>query len=412
MMEQFSAWTLGLMLFLTALTLYFHFFRYSSRTAEHAPNILTSIGIFGTFLGVALGLWDFDTNNIQGSVPLLMDGLKTAFWSSIVGLLGALSLKLREVLTLTATSTEERTQTASIDDLDNSLRLLAKVMNPDNEQGLAAQLKQQHQAAVAQINLVVETLETYQERQAEANAKALVGAIEMVMREFNTRINEQYGDNFKRLNESVIAMLEWQQNYKEQLNTLINEQERTSQSMKEASNSFEYMVRHANAFNGISESLQDLLSGLEAQRSNLQSHLGSFSELVNNAASGLPKLEERIVALTSGMADALQTQQRWAVDELSKMQRTVEQQLLQIQTDSAQRLQEQQQQSLGNLQRIGERVERQIVVLDESMETELNKALKSFGMQLTALSEKFVSDYAPLTDKLQRLVTMAERIDE
>lgn len=412
MMEQFSAWTLGLMLFLAALTLYFHFFRYSSRTAEFAPNILTSIGIFGTFLGVALGLWGFDTNDIQGSVPRLMDGLKTAFWSSIVGLLGALSLKLREVLTQTAAVTEDSTQSASIDDLDKSLRLLAKVMHPDNDQGLVQQLKQQHQATVSQIHLVVETLETYQERQAEANAKALVGAIEMVMREFNTRINEQYGDNFKRLNESVIAMLEWQKAYKDQLNGLITEQERTSQSMKDASNSFEYMVRHANAFNGISESLQDLLNGLEAQRSNLQSHLGSFSELVNNAASGLPKLEERIVALTSGMADALQTQQRWAVDELSKMQRTVEQQLLQIQTDSAQRLQEQQQQSLGNLQRIGERVERQVVVLDESMEAELNKALKSFGMQLTALSEKFVSDYAPLTDKLQRLVTMAERIDE
>jgi hypothetical protein len=33
-------------------------------------------------------------------------------------------------------------------------------------------------------------------------------------------------------------------------------------------------------------------------------------------------------------------------------------------------------------------------------------------MQLTALSEKFVSDYSPLTDKLQRLVKMAEQIDE
>ena len=51
-------------------------------------------------------------------------------------------------------------------------------------------------------------------------------------------------------------------------------------------------------------------------------------------------------------------------------------------------------------------------MLDESMEEELNKALKSFGMQLTALSEKFVSDYSPLTDKLQRLVKMAEQIDE
>ena len=60
----------------------------------------------------------------------------------------------------------------------------------------------------------------------------------------------------------------------------------------------------------------------------------------------------------------------------------------------------------------GERVERQFVVLDESIEAELNKSLKSLGVQLSALSEKFVSDYSPLTDKLQRLVQTAERVHE
>jgi hypothetical protein len=35
--------------------------------------------------------------------------------------------------------------------------------------------------------------------------------------------------------------------------------------------------------------------------------------------------------------------------------------------------------------------------------------MKSFGYQLTALSEKFVNDYTPLTDKLHDLVRMAEQ---
>ncbi len=412
MMEQFSLWTLGLIAVITALTFFFHFYRYSIRTAEVAPNILTSIGIFGTFLGVALGLWHFDTADIHGSVPKLMDGLKTAFWSSIVGLLGALTLKIRGAVAQTARREVQQTRVATIDDLDASLKHLADVMNPAADSGLPQQLGRQHLQTLDRMNDIISSLETYQERQAEANAKALVHAIEMVMREFNTKINEQYGDNFKRLNESVIAMLEWQQNYKEQLGTLIGEQERTASAMSEAGEAFEYMVKHANAFNGISESLQDLLNGLEAQRQNLQSQLGSLADLVNHAADGLPKLEERVVGLTQGMSDALQMQQRWAVEELTKMQRNTEQQLQQMQASSNQRLQEQQQQSLAQLQRLGERVERQVTVLDESMETELNKALKSFGMQLTALSEKFVSDYSPLTEKLQRLVAMAERIDE
>ncbi|MDK2779056.1 MAG: hypothetical protein KYX62_15495 [Pseudomonadota bacterium] len=412
MMEQFSAWTLGLMIAIAGLTVFFHVFRYSNRTAEIAPNILTSIGIFGTFLGVALGLWHFDTTDIQGSVPKLMDGLKTAFWSSIVGLLGALTLKIRAALAQTGRREVKQTRVATIDDLDASLKHLADQMNPEQDKGLPQQLQRQHIQSLERMNQVIATLENYEERMAEANAKALVNAIEMVMREFNTKINEQYGDNFRRLNESVIAMLEWQKQYKDQIRDLITEQERTSGSMKEASEAFEYMVRHANAFNGISESLQDLLNGLEAQRANLQAQLSSLADLVNHAADGLPKLEDRIVALTQGMADAVQKQQHWAAEQLGKMQQGIEQQLQQSLVDSGQRLQDQQNQSLQSLQRLGERVERQVSVLDESMEEELNKALKSFGMQLTALSEKFVSDYSPLTEKLQRLVQMAERIDE
>ncbi|WP_419813421.1 hypothetical protein [Bacterioplanoides sp.] len=412
MMAQFSGWTLGLMAVIVVLTLYFHIFRYSNRTAEIAPNILTSIGIFGTFLGVALGLWHFDTADIQGSVPKLMDGLKTAFWSSIVGLLGALTLKIRAAMSQVGRREVTQTRVATIDDLDSSLKHLADQFDAERDEALPRTFTRHHLQTIDRLDQVIASLDGYQERMAEANAKALVQAIETVMRDFNTRINEQYGDNFKRLNESVGKMLDWQNNYRDQLQQLITEQERTSGSMKEASHAFEYMVKHANAFNGISESLQDLLNGLEAQRQNLQSQLGSLADLVNHAADGLPKLEERVVALTQGMSEAVQSQQRWAVEQLGAMQRGVEQQLEQQLQASNERLQEQQHHSLQQLQRLGERVERQVVALDESMEEELNKALKSFGMQLTALSEKFVSDYTPLTKRLQQLVKVAESVTE
>lgn len=412
MTAQFSGWTLGLMLVIVALTVYFHVFRYSKRTIDVAPNILTSIGIFGTFLGVALGLWAFDASDIQGSVPRLMDGLKTAFWSSIVGLLGALTIKVRAVLTETAQSDNTPVRSATVDDLDRSLRTLVNCMDPDAMNSLPQRIQAQHRQSLDRFDQMVEALTSYQERMAEANAKALVQAIELVMTEFNTKINEQYGDNFKRLNESVIAMLEWQKTYKEQLTVLIDEQHRTSGAMQEASQAFEYMVKHANAFNGISQSLEDLMNGLENQRHNLQSQLGSLAGLVNNAADGLPRLEERVLALTQGMSEALQGQQRWAIEQLGQTQRNVEQQMQQQWQQSSERLQEQQHLSLQQLQRIGERVERQVTALDESMEEELNKALRSLGMQLSALSEKFVSDYMPLTDKLQRLVALADNIDE
>ena len=41
-----------------------------------AASILTIIGVFGTFLGIFFGLQGFEIENIEGSIPGLLDGLK------------------------------------------------------------------------------------------------------------------------------------------------------------------------------------------------------------------------------------------------------------------------------------------------------------------------------------------------
>ena len=46
---------------------------------ESIPQVFPTIGILGTFIGIAYGLWYFDVNNIEGSIPELLKGLKTAF---------------------------------------------------------------------------------------------------------------------------------------------------------------------------------------------------------------------------------------------------------------------------------------------------------------------------------------------
>ena len=43
-------------------------------------------GILLTFYGIWIGLLGFDTTDIAGSIPNLLNGLKTAFSSSLVGL--------------------------------------------------------------------------------------------------------------------------------------------------------------------------------------------------------------------------------------------------------------------------------------------------------------------------------------
>ena len=59
-----------------------------------AASIVTIIGVFGTFLGIFIGLLPFDTENIKDSIPPLIEGLKLAFLTSIVGICSAVTLKV------------------------------------------------------------------------------------------------------------------------------------------------------------------------------------------------------------------------------------------------------------------------------------------------------------------------------
>lgn len=50
------------------------------------PNLIAAIGIIGTFAGIFMGLLDFDTTKLDDSIPKLLDGMKTAFATSLIGL--------------------------------------------------------------------------------------------------------------------------------------------------------------------------------------------------------------------------------------------------------------------------------------------------------------------------------------
>lgn len=62
------------------------------RWIEQLPSIISTLGVLGTFLGITIGLVFFDTSDLDASIPLLLSGLKTAFFTSLAGMIGSLVL--------------------------------------------------------------------------------------------------------------------------------------------------------------------------------------------------------------------------------------------------------------------------------------------------------------------------------
>ena len=408
-LSHFSPLTLALMLLIAGMAAWFAGPGYTSVSVNHSPTILTSMGIFGTFLGVALGLFHFDTSDIQASVPALIDGLKTAFWTSIVGLAGALLVKFRHLTSVVKQSkVSEQYKAATVTDLANLLGSINDSLSDTDQQGLRFEIQMLRREQQEQSQHLLAGLKDYQQTMTKANTEALINALETVLQDFNTQINTQYGDNFKELNIAVGKMLEWQENYKVELEALLSTQRTNGDLLDKASGAFEKMVQHSEIFSSVSDSLATMLDALQLQSEGLNTYLTQLATVAAKASEGLPKLEGRVDALTTQLATSVSENQRQVSEFMTGSATALQDASLQINNTLAATLDSAQRGLHEKVEKMIDRTEQQVTRLDDAMEDELTKALTTFGYQLTSLSEKFVHDYTPLTERLSALVQLVE----
>ena len=379
------------------LIVYFHGPSYSLQTVKNAPSILTSFGIFGTFLGIAFGLMRFDSGNIEASVPIMIEGLGVAVWSSVIGILGALSIRLRYTVGSIRQASTEEGKSVTVSDLNNAIHALN-----ENLKELRVENKSDN------ANLLAAN-QQFQQDMVSANTEALSSAISGLLSEFNSRIQVQYGENFVKFNESLGHLLSWQENYSEQLAAMLKAQESSKDVMRHASASYEQMIVHSREFNRVAASLGELLKGLEHQTSNLEGYLSGLSGLVGQASEGLPALGDYVSELTVKLSSSIEENNRSLTQVLTQAANDINLTVEQVNQGLALSVNEAHSGLAQHVEAMTNKTSAHMQMLDESMEKELTQALQTFGYQLTALSEKFVNDYMPLTDRLREILSVAEQ---
>jgi hypothetical protein len=367
---------------------------YNERTVHDGPSIFTTGGIFFTFLGIAQGLYGFDPSKIDASIPLLLDGLKTAFIASVVGVGAALSIKLRyALLGLPALKHDTKTEGATVDDLYGQLIAVQQSIAGQEDSTLLTQLKLTRTDTNDRLDRLQRSYDEFARKAAENNSKALIQALQEVIRDFNTKISEQFGENFKKLNEAVGQLLMWQDNYRVQVSEMIRQQSETANNMSTAADRYTALVGKAEIFSSVASQLSQILTGLENQRSQLQDSLKALAQLLTSASTSLPQIESKIVQLTEQVTFGVRQNQ----DQMTQVIRNAGVSLQAAMEDAKkvlfENMQVANQQVNEHMQRLADKTTEQLVKLDTALETELSKSISSLGRQLTALSSRFVEDY-------------------
>lgn len=319
---------------------------------DYAPTLLASLGILGTFAGIVIGLLAFNPAAIQESITDLLYGLQTAFFTSIFGVFLSIVFKAFESL---LSRHEQEIASAAEDQTDNSieglltsqnqyLAQIAKSINDENtDSSLVNILKLYRSDAADQRKQVINALQSIsanqeQQSQIQADSKALLQAIterqevfanqlwlemakvsealsksateqvitalKQVIVDFNNNLTEQFGENFKQLNAAVGALVQWQENYRQQLEQMIEQYTQGVQAITQTETSVAHISQESAQIPVVMEKLKSVLDVNQHQLDGLNDHLQVFQTMRDKAIEAVPQIERRIDETITGVQAA------------------------------------------------------------------------------------------------------------
>ncbi len=341
-----------------------------------AGGLLITIGICFTFYGISIGLANFNPDEIDESLPQLIAGIKTAFLVSVMGVFFSIILRVADLVIQRIRKQEVVDESAGIEDLVATQKTTLKAI----ESGFSS---------------MSASFDNFAKTMAENNSKAFIKALEDVIKDFNNKITEQFGDNFKQLNAAVGALLVWQKNYKEYIE--VNEKNLNSlyQKIDKAIKDYSVVVEHSTKFAENANAMKAILDALVAQRANLEKNAQSLASFLTNMNGVIPNLVKEMTTFQNSSLKSLAEIQQHS-EGLEKHYVSVTTKLTNNINDNIGKLTGSLLQINDNLLKGSETLNSQIKVLDN----ELESVLKNMGVNLASISGKFVEDYKKIINYL------------
>lgn len=286
-----------------------------SKFREYAPTLMGALGILGTFIGIIIGLLDFNTESIDTSIPVLLGGLKTAFITSIVGMFFAIAFNALDAFFFANKrnkSANNKPELITPDHIHHELKeqnqfleKLVSGMSGSEEGSLVAQIKllrnEINDTSRTQLthhneftNKLWEQLQQFADLMAKGATEQIINALRQVIIDFNKNLTEQFGENFKALDASVKKLVDWQENYKTQVEQMGAQYQQSVESLVETRGAVAGIWEECKEIPLAMAELRDVLQVNQHQISELSLHLDAFVLLRDKATDAVPAIHEKL----------------------------------------------------------------------------------------------------------------------
>jgi formate dehydrogenase maturation protein FdhE len=283
------------------------------------PGLFPLAGLLFTMLGVAVGLWNFNTENIQSSIPELIDGLKTAFIASMLGILGAAFFQIwnagrkkvqaNDANALTPEAQDMKKALSGLEQiletkLTELLRLNEQILQQNNTEALGKVAGQQIAALASLQDAVIRQTTGLQTeiQQSRSSVGNLVKALESGQ--------QQRFEGFKEL--FIEFGNELQQNNKEALTEVASQQMTALGSLQDA------VIRQTTGLQTeIKQSRSSVANLVQALESGQQQRFEDIKKILIQFGSELQKNNtEALVEVMKKSTEVFNEQMKAIIDKL------------------------------------------------------------------------------------------------
>lgn len=265
---------------LVAYILYFFLKEKQYSKESILGNIASTIGVLGTFVGISIGLWKFNPNDITSSVPLLLSGMKIAFATSIIGMTASILMKY-----ITLKNEDEE----NIDDIME----LFNTMIAESRNVNSTLIENQKQTENV-LNKVSEIWSSHQENLIVELKSEILSLNNNTISKQEELIGEfkKLGECFTLLNSGVNDLLTWQENYKETIEITTKELETVIKTIHNADESIESISKNSSLIKENNENLSEVLKEINKAQNVIIESNKSIIEISNTAKESIPQINE------------------------------------------------------------------------------------------------------------------------
>jgi ABC-type transporter Mla subunit MlaD len=317
---------IGLLLFVFLLACFWKRSDKHHAFTQYAPTLLTTLGILGTFFGIVAGLLAFDVDFIDASIGGLLSGMKTAFLTSLVGMLLSIVYKVLVSVGILVSKAGEELDEDQIgvaelymvmrEQRDGILGLNQAIGSGD-ESSLTGQMKllrsdvndmsKQSRKEFGEFQEQLwAKLQDFADMMSRSATEAVIDALRQVITDFNTNLTEQFGENFKELNAAVGKLVEWQDNYKTQLDEMGQQYAQGVKAITATETAVAGIHEHTNQIPESMTKLGAIMTVNQHQIKELGRHLEAFKDVRDRAVEAVPEIRKQIEMTVEGVQQASQ----------------------------------------------------------------------------------------------------------